>query len=96
MSDLQVPVGTLDAIRGMLGTARTTVEDTATSAPGAVDAGDMTPLLTAMLSKLTDSTASLSEGLSLVSSQVDDTEADFWTTDASVDTTFTGGGHLAD
>lgn len=96
MSDLQIPTATLDAVRALLGTARATVEDTASSAPGALDAGDMTPLLTAMLSKLTDSTASLSEGLSLVSSQVDDTEADFWTTDAAVDATFTGGGHRAD
>lgn len=96
MSDLQVPAATLDAIRTQLGTARATVEDTASSAPGSLDGGDATPLLSAMLSKLTDSAASLSEGLALVSSQVDDTEADFWTTDSAVDATFTGGGHRAD
>ena len=96
MSNMQVPAATLDAIRAVLGSARATVEDTATSAPAAVDGGDMTPLLTAMLSKLTDSAASLSEGLAAISDQVDDTEADFWATDAAIDTAFTLGGHVVD
>lgn len=96
MSDVQVPTATLDAIRALLANARSSVEGTATSAPTTVDGGDMTPLLTAMLSKLTDSTASLSEGLAAISDQVDDAEADFWTTDAAVDTTFTRGGHVVD
>ncbi len=96
MSEVRVPPDTLDAIRGLLDTAATGVEETAGSAPTAVDGGDMTPLLTAMLSKLVDNAATMSEGLTATSSQVGATEADFWTSDSSVGSTFAGGAHRVD
>ncbi|MFC7358810.1 hypothetical protein [Nocardioides astragali] len=92
MSEVRVPPATLAAIRDVLDGARTTLEDSAGSSPGAVDGGDMTPLLTAMLAKITDGAATMSEGMAAISSQVSDSEADFWTTDSSVGSTF-GGGH---
>jgi hypothetical protein len=91
-----VPPATLGTIRGFLDSAAVGLEETAGSAPSGLDGGDMTPLLTAMLSKLVDSAATMSEGLTLVSGQVDETEADFWTSDAAVSATFAGGGARVD
>lgn len=91
MSELRVPPATLSSIRGLLDTAAGDIEATAGSAPQGLDGGDMTPLLTAMLSKMVDSAATLSEGLTVVSAQVTDAEADFWTSDAAVSDTFAGG-----
>ena len=91
MSELRVPPATLSSIRGFLDTAAGEVEATAGSAPQGLDGGDMTPLLTAMLSKLVENAATLSEGLTVVSAQVTDAEADFWMSDAAVSGTFAGG-----
>lgn len=96
MSEVRVPPATLGAIRGHLDAAAADVEETAGSAPRNVDGGDMTPLLTAMLSKLVDSAASMSEGLSVTSSQVGATDADFWMSDADVASTVAGGGPRVD
>ena len=94
MSELRVPPATLAAIRGFLDAAASGLEGTAGSAPTGLDGGDMTPLLTAMLSKVVDSAATMSEGLTLVSAQVDETEADFWASDADVSATFAGGARV--
>ncbi|HYH73391.1 MAG TPA: hypothetical protein VD764_09235 [Nocardioides sp.] len=91
MSELRVPPTTLSSIRGFLDTAASGLEATAGSAPHGLDGGDMTPVLTAMLSKLVDNAATLSEGLTVVSAQVTDAEADFWTSDAAVSDSFAGG-----
>lgn len=91
MSGLRVPPTTLSSIRGFLDTAAAGLEATAGSAPHGLDGGDMTPLLTAMLSKLVDNAAALSEGLTVVSAQVTGAEADFWTSDAAVSDTFAEG-----
>jgi hypothetical protein len=96
VGEVHVPPGTLAAIRGFLDTAATDVEGTAGSAPTAVDGGDMTPLLTAMLATLVDNAATMSEGLTLTSAQVGDTDADFWTSDSDVASTFAGGGARVD
>ena len=96
MSELRISPATFATIRGFLDGAATGLESTAGSAPAGLDGGDMTPLLTAMLSALADSAATMSEGLTAVSGQVDETEADFWTSDAAVSSTFTGGGPRVD
>lgn len=91
MSDLSVPPATLSAIRGLLGAAAEGLEGTAGSAPRALDGGDMTPLLTAMLGRLVESAATMSEGLTAINARVDEAETGFWTTDAAVADTFRGG-----
>lgn len=96
MSELRISPATLATIRGFLDGAATGLESTAGSAPAGLDGGDMTPLLTAMLSALVDSAATMSEGLTAVSGQVDETAADFWTSDAAVSSTFMGGGPRVD
>lgn len=96
MSEVRVPPATLAAIRGVLDSARTTLEETAHSAPGSVDGGDMTPVLTAILAKLTDGAATMSEGLAAISGQVSESEADFWVTDSAVGSTFGGGRPVVD
>lgn len=96
MSEVRVPPGTLSVIRGLLDTAATGVEATASSAPAGIDGGDMTPLLTSMLSTLIDSAATMSEGLTLTGVQVGETGADFWTSDSVVASTFAGGGPRVD
>ena len=96
MSEVRVTPDTLAAIRQLVDTAAARVEETAGSAPTALDGGDMTPLLTAMLSKLVDNAATMSEGLTVTSSQVGATQADFWASDSSVRSTFANGAHRVD
>lgn len=91
MTDVRVSAATLGRVRGVLDPASAGLERTAGSAPTAVDGGDMAPVLTAMLSKIVGSAATMSEGLTSTSAQVSDTEADFWATDAAVATGFGGG-----
>ena len=96
MSETRLSPATKDAICGFLDSARGDLESTAGGAPGGVDGGDMTPLLTAMMSKLVSSAASMSEGLAAVSGNVGDTAADFRATDAAVQSTFAGGAARGD
>jgi hypothetical protein len=91
--ELQVPAATLAEIRAELGRGRSALEDCGSSAPGGVDAGDVTAILTGMLSKVLDSAAAMSEGLAGVSSQVGEAGTTFWETDASVATSY-GDGRL--
>lgn len=91
MSDLKISPGTLSTIRGLLDTAAGGLEDAADSAPAAIDAGDMTPLLTEMMAKVVTNAAAMSEGLAGISAQVDVAGRDFWATDANVSDAFTGG-----
>ncbi len=96
MSEIHVPPATLDVIRTALSTAAAEIESTASSSPASIDGGEMTPLLTAMLATMVSNAATVSEGLTAVGSQVDAAEADFWTADAAVTSTFTGGGLRVD
>lgn len=91
MTDTHVPLDTLSTIRGHLDGARSVVEESAASAPGAVDGGDMTPILARMLARLTANAATLSEGLAAVSTQVGATSADFWSVDSDISSSFGGG-----
>lgn len=96
MSELRVSPATVGAIRGFLDSAAAGLEETAGSAPAGLDGGEMTPLLTAMLSRLVDSAATMSEGLTLVGGQVGETEADFWASDSAVSSTFSAGSARVD
>lgn len=78
---LRIPADTLAAVRSRLDVGRAALEDTATSAPGAIDAGDMTAMLTSMMSRTLDDAASLSEGLGGISRQVATAGTDFWQVD---------------
>lgn len=91
MSEVRVPPATLAAIRIVLGDARTTLEESAGTAPASVDGGDMAPVLAAMLGKLTECAATMSESLAAISTEVSESEADFWATDAAVSSAFGGG-----
>lgn len=88
--ELKVPAATLSEITSELGKGQSALEDTASSAPAGVDAGDLTAMLTGMLSKVLERAASVSEGLAGVSSQVAEAGTHFWETDAEVATTYGG------
>ncbi len=88
--ELRVPSATLGAIRSELATGRTALEDTASSSPRAIDAGEMTAMLTAMMSKVIDNAATVSESLGGVSGQVAEAGSNFWETDADVASSYAG------
>ncbi|QZY28790.1 hypothetical protein [Nocardioides coralli] len=89
--ELRVPPAALDQIRAELGRGRSALEECGPSTPRGIDAGEMTAMLTGMLSRVLDSAAAMSEGLAAVSSQVGEAGTTFWETDASVATTYAGG-----
>ena len=82
MGDLQIPPAVLSAVQGHLQRGRNALEDSASSAPRNVDAGDLTPMIQGMLSKAIDNAASISSGLSAVRAQVADAGAHFWEVDS--------------
>lgn len=79
--DIDISAATLGSIRSSLGRGRTEVEETAGSAPGGIDAGDVSTVLNAMVNKAVDQAAALSEVLSVVGEQVEEAGADFWAQD---------------
>jgi hypothetical protein len=89
--ELSVPPGVLSDIQGELGKGSDAIEGTAGSAPRAIDAGEMTAMLTGMMSKVLDQAAALSEGLSGVCAQVGEADTHFWETDEDVSTSYGGG-----
>lgn len=91
--ELRVPAATLAEIRAQLGRGRGALEECGASAPRGVDAGDVTALLTGMLSRVLESAAAVSEGLAAVSGQVGEAGTTFWETDAGVATSY-GDGRL--
>lgn len=82
--ELQVSAATLAEIRAELGKGRDALEGSGSSAPRGIDAGDLTAMLTGMLSKVLDSAATMSQGLACVSDQVAEAGTAFWETDADV------------
>ena len=83
MSEMNIPGPVLDAVRSELGNGRTSIEGVAGSAPGTVDAGDLTALILSMLGRVVDNAAAVSEGLAAVSDQVTEVEVEFWELDAA-------------
>jgi hypothetical protein len=90
--ELRVPASTLAEIRAELGRGRSALEEAGSSAPRSVDAGDMTAMLTGMLSKALEGAATMSEGIAGVSSQVGEAGTTFWETDAGVASAYAGRG----
>lgn len=82
MGDLQIPPGVLTAVQGHLQDGRSALEDTASSAPRNVDAGDLTPMIQGMLATAIGNAASISSGLSAVRAQVAEAGTHFWEVDA--------------
>ena len=90
--DLRVPSATLSEIQGELGKGGSALEDTGSSAPSGIDAGDMTAMLTGMMSKVIEQAATLSEGLAAISGQVAEAGSHFWEVDAEIGATYGGAG----
>lgn len=91
--ELAIPPGTLEIVRSNLSTARERLEETASSAPSAIDGGELTSMLTSMLSRVVGSSATVSDSLLAVSAQVAEVDAAFWELDADVARTYSGTGH---
>lgn len=91
---MEMPAAVLAAVRAELATGRTDLEAVAGSAPAGVDAGDMTAMILGMLGKVVDNAAAVSEGLAVVSSEVDEAEADVWEVDADVSDRYRAPGPL--
>ncbi|MGH3350898.1 MAG: hypothetical protein ACRDPS_09560 [Nocardioides sp.] len=70
------------SVRGSVDKGRDAIEGTASSAPKSVDAGEMSAMMNGMLSKITDSAATVSDLLAVVGDRVDDAARNFWTVDA--------------
>jgi hypothetical protein len=91
MSDqLQIPPGLLDTVRSDLDKAASGLEDTAGGAPTGIDAGDMQGIVTAMMSRVVDNAATISEVMTAISSQVGNAGVAFWQTDDAVASTYRG------
>ncbi|MGH3361246.1 MAG: hypothetical protein ACRDOM_02190 [Nocardioides sp.] len=88
--ELQVSPATLARIRSDLGKGREALEGSASSAPSGIDAGEMTAMLTGMMSKVVDNAAAVSEALGGMSAQVSGTGAHFWEVDADVAADYRG------
>lgn len=90
---IEVNLSTLDSISRRLHSSAMAVNKTGESAPGSVDAGVMTSLVSAMMSGLTESAAGLSEGIELASTEVLNTKSTYWSADeAARDSLTTTGG----
>lgn len=89
-AELVIPPATLELVRSTWETARESLEETASSAPSAVDAGELTAMLTSMLSRVVASSATVSDSLSAASAQVGETGAAFWELDADVAAGYSG------
>ncbi len=57
------------------------LDSTGGSAPAAVDAGEATALISAMLSRIAESAGGLSEGVGLAASEVLNTASTYWNSD---------------
>lgn len=80
--NVKISEAVLGRIRESMDHGRNRIEDTASSAPKSVDAGELSAMMHGMLSKLTDSAGTISEVLSVVRDRVDDAAANFWEQDA--------------
>lgn len=95
--ELRVSPAALAEIRSQLGRGRQALEDSASSAPRDIDAGDMTAMLTGMLSRALENAATVSTALAAISDQVGNAGTAFWETDEEVGASFGGrGGVRAD
>lgn len=70
MSGTDVDLATLERIQRTLTMAAGGLEDCGGSAPGGVDGGELSSVITSMLAKVTESAGGLSEGLSAAAAGV--------------------------
>lgn len=83
---------TAESIATSLDTARSSLDETAGSAPSAIDAGEATALVTALVARVGESAAGLSEGLGAASSKVRTAAGSFLDVDLGVKQGFQVGG----
>lgn len=83
MSGTDVDFATLERIARTLTTAAAGLEDCGGSAPGGVDGGDLSSLISSMISKVTESAGGLSEGLTAAGGQVSASAASYAASDDS-------------
>ena len=88
--EVQVSPAVLAEVAGRLRAGRSVIEACAGSAPGTVDAGEVTAALTSMLARVTESAATVSEALGAMAGQVGEAGAAFWETDAEVAAAYSG------
>jgi hypothetical protein len=75
---------TAESIATSLDTARSALDDTVGSAPDGVDAGEATAIVTALISRVSQSAAGLSEGLAAASGKVRTSATSFLNVDVGV------------
>ena len=79
---------TAETIATSLDHARSALDDTAGSAPEGIDAGVATALVTALVGRVSESAAGLSEGLAAASSKVRDSAASLLSADLAAGDSF--------
>lgn len=89
-AETAIPAGLLESVRASLGRGRTAIEESASSAPSGIDGGELSAMLTSMMSRVADNAAAVSDSLSAVSAQVSEVGAAFWSLDADVATRYSG------
>ena len=89
--ELAISAAALDSVREELGRGETAIEESASSAPEGIDAGDLTAMLTGMMAKVLDRAADVSEGIAAVSAQVGEAGTHFWEIDTETAATYRGG-----
>lgn len=85
---VKVDYAALSRARTALTTAASGVAGTGDSSPGSVDAGDMTGPISALIGALSDSAASLSEGLHAAGQKVGDNSTSYGRADESAASRF--------
>ena len=90
--ELRVSPDVVASIRGELDKGRQGLEDSASSAPTSIDAGEMSAMLTSMIGRVTEQAATVSTALGAIGDQVGAASAAFWELDADVSTVFSGAG----
>jgi hypothetical protein len=89
---IELSWATAEAIAGDLDAARSRLDGTAGSAPGSVDAGDATALITQMVATVTQSAAGLSEGLGAAGRKVLSSASSLMNADDAAQQTFRSSG----
>lgn len=85
---------TAEVVAGELDAARSVLEESAGSAPAAVDAGDATAMVTALIGRLAEGAAGLSEGLAVAGANVRAATGSLLDADLAAGQSFAGPGGL--
>jgi hypothetical protein len=90
--DLQISPALVESIRAELGNGRQSLEDSSSSAPTSIDAGEITEMLCTILALMAEQAAMVSASLGAIGDQVGEAGAAFWQTDAEVAADYSGAG----